>query len=432
MKLELSYIDLKDRIRNGLNRIAEDFVEIGYNLKQIRDRKLYIEDGYDNINDFAREEYGLSQSNTSRFIAINEYYSIEGNSPKLLPEFEGYGSSKLSEMLSLSPEEMKLVSIRTTVAEIRTIKYAKREAQQGEYSDNYATSHNAETLENTQSEVTFEDQENEIFPGSIKVIIDFFRDKARRNSLKELGKLLRDGTEKGSISEAIVETINPSGHLMFRKGVHILMFEDEIIKYSRFGTGGVKEFTYMDFLHDIALAFDMAAEDPWVVFYGEPEPESKQETKQETKPESKLQKAAGVNKKKEVEAKKEKDSKTTDSITEESTEDEQLPGQAIIDDYPETHPNEAENQEEIELVEADVIMTENQLQAGDMEETIVWHNIEEKPEGNQYVLLAIMHNGLPNVIMGHYNSGSFREDTYNGKGCTYKYWAYKPKSPLLF
>lgn len=383
MNIELTYMDLKDRIRSGLNRIAEDFVEIGYNLKQIRDRKLYIEDGYDNINDFAREEYGLSQSNTSRFIAINEYYSIDGNSPKLLPNFEGYGSSKLSEMLSLSPEEMKLVSIRTTVAEIRTIKDAKREAQQGEYSDNYATSHNPETLENTQSEASLENEEKEIIPGGKKLIIEFFRDKARRHTLIKLEKILREGTDKGSITEAIAEVINPSGHLMFKKVANILIFETEIIKFSRFGAGGVKEITYMDFLHDIALVFDMTAEDPWVMFYGELEP--KQESKPKPKQESKPVMAAVLK-------------KNDETVHDYSNQEAEYHKETIVDDLElvensENDITQPEETEEVEVVEADIVDTVKSSMAADDSECK--YCMEKFPQNlvteNHY--LAITHDG---------------------------------------
>lgn len=329
---ELSYSDLKVRIRSGLNRVAEGFVEIGYHLKQVRDRELYLEDGYGSINDFALKEYGLTQSNTSRFISINENYSVGGNSSQLLPEFEGYGSSKLSEMLTLSPDEMKLISIRSTVAEIRTIKEAKKEAQYHEYSDNYATSHKPESLENTQSDTTFEETKNPAIPEGNIIVIEFFRDKSRREVLKGLASLLREGTNKGSISEAVAEIINPSGHLMFRKGMHILVFGEENIKYSRFA-GSTAEYTYIDFMHDTSLAFDMAAEDPWVTFYGEPEPEElvkeqKPEATKKVEPEKEVK--ASVSEKKEV--------KTSEKPEVTQSEEEQISGQAVIEDYPEMVP----------------------------------------------------------------------------------------------
>ena len=95
-----SYETIKQIIKGKLNSVAESFVSIGYRLKQIRDGKMYQEDGYEDIWEFAEKEYNLSQSSTSRFISINDRYSIDGNSMYLLPNYSGYGWSKLSEMLS--------------------------------------------------------------------------------------------------------------------------------------------------------------------------------------------------------------------------------------------------------------------------------------------------------------------------------------------
>lgn len=274
----LSYQEMKDRIRRELNQVTESFVEIGYRLKQIKDGELYKADGYSNIHEFAQKEYNLSQSSTSRFMAINSCFSINGNSPKLLPDYEGYGFSKLSEMLTLSEEEMKLISIRTTRVEIREIKQVKKEAEGLENDENYAPAHNQQSLENTQSNTDFETR----IPDAKSILIEFFRERSRREILKQLAALLRDGTSKGSIKEVAAVIINPSGHLMFKKSLVVMMFEEDHIKYNRI-MQPVQQFTYIDFLSDTALVFDMAAEDPWVEFYGEPEPEVIPEVKTEVK-----------------------------------------------------------------------------------------------------------------------------------------------------
>ena len=67
-----------------------------------------------------------------------------------------------------------------------------------------------------------------------------------------------------------------------------------------------------------------------------------------------------------------------------------------------------------------------------MDENIVqWHPMMELPETPGYILLAIRHNNLNDVVMGHYNSlRGFRCNTYQqGVNTQFCYWAYMPKHP---
>lgn len=350
-----NYQEIKEALRNDLNQLAQSFVVIGYRLKKIRDEELYKIDGYKTITEFAQAEYNLSQTATSRFIAINDRYSVDGSSPKLLPEYEGYGYSKLSEMLTLSEDELKLISIRTTRAEIREIKQAKKEAEE----ENYAPAHNFESLDSTQLEDDFSTSKNFIIPDADKLLIEFFRDKSRRHMLKELAAVLAGDINSDPISKAI-EIINPSGHLMFRKGLIILMFEEDHIKYSKFGSLNT-QFTYEDLFRDIYATFDMTQPDPWVCFYGEPEPEPEPEKKAEDnmksekvieskKPEVKPP-AKNQPKPINTQSKSEKDKHKEVDAT-----NEQLPGQMHITDYPEVIPdNENKEDLDVEVIEADIV-----------------------------------------------------------------------------
>lgn len=368
-----NYQELKTALRNDLNQLAQSFVVIGYRLKKIRDEVLYKIDGYKTITEFAQAEYNLSQTSTSRFIAINDRYSIGGNSPQLLPEYEGYGYSKLSEMLTMSDDELKLVSVRTTRAEIREIKQWARESG----AENYAPAHNDESPEITQSEPDFSASKTFIIPDADKLLIDFFRDKFRKNMLKELAAVIPSGLTDENIQK-VIEIINPSGHLMFRKGMIILIFEEDHIKYSKFG-GFNTQFTYIDLVNDICAVFDMSQPDPWISFYGEPEPEPEKEPERkepEKKPESKVP-SSNKTEHKPPEAKKlvkvpentitaqarqEKEPEIESKDTEPANED--IPGQMHITDYPEVIPEPAENEhEDVEIIEADVVENSGECKA---------------------------------------------------------------------
>lgn len=117
----MEYKDLKAGISSHLNAAAEDFFMVGYFLRQISENALFTEDGYKNIWDFAKVEYGLSTSSASRFMAINARFSIDGGE-HMAEKYIGMGVSKLQEMLSLPDEELEKVTKETTVREIRALK----------------------------------------------------------------------------------------------------------------------------------------------------------------------------------------------------------------------------------------------------------------------------------------------------------------------
>jgi len=362
MDSELSYQARKEILKDKLNVVAESFVVIGYQLKKIRDGELYKIDGYDNINDFAKDQYNLSQPTTSRFIAINNKYSLDGSSPRLLEQYEGYGFSKLSEMLTLSDDEMKLVVAKTTVAEIKEIKKVKREVE----NEIYATSHKSESLDNPQ----FEGNSNSVIkrnnPDLNIIVKEFFRDVKNRNMLVELKELYQESSRSGEeLAREAAVIVNPSEHYMFHKGAMMVFFEAEIIKHHEFA-GPTIEYTYLDLLTSINSVFNMGCNDPWVDYYGEPPVVAKETPKEEPKqapkklPEQKVTKKAEKTTVKPQSEDEDEDEETEDDgdngdIEEEDIEekinDEIIPGQMKVNDYPEILPDQDEIQKEINLVE---------------------------------------------------------------------------------
>ena len=117
----MEYQELKIGIKDHLNNAAEDFFMVGYFLRQISEKALFIKDGYKSIWEFAKGEYGLSTSSASRFMAINARFSIDGGE-HMAEKYIGMGVSKLQEMLGLPDEELEKVTQETTVREIRAMK----------------------------------------------------------------------------------------------------------------------------------------------------------------------------------------------------------------------------------------------------------------------------------------------------------------------
>lgn len=124
------WMQWKEDIRRKLAETSENFVYIGYRLKQIRDSGMF--DGAADIFEFAQKEYGLGKSTVSRFIAINEKYSEGGNSLELKAEYKAFSSSKLAEMLTLPDTEIELITEKTTIREIRDLKSFNQQSPEPE------------------------------------------------------------------------------------------------------------------------------------------------------------------------------------------------------------------------------------------------------------------------------------------------------------
>ena len=113
-----------------LNDSKMNFVMIGYHLRKIDDDKLYRETGHENIWDFAKDQFGLSKSSASRFMAINERFSVGGYSDRLAEEYKEFSVSQMSEMLPLTDEQISSIDSNATIREIRKMKPKKKEQPQ--------------------------------------------------------------------------------------------------------------------------------------------------------------------------------------------------------------------------------------------------------------------------------------------------------------
>lgn len=117
-----NYEDLKKGLRDELNKTALSFVKIGYLLKLARDENYLEGSMYTDVNEFARAEFCLDKTQVSRFIRINDRFSIGGYSEHLKGEYEEYGSAKLSLMLTLPDEINEELSPEYSKADIQAIK----------------------------------------------------------------------------------------------------------------------------------------------------------------------------------------------------------------------------------------------------------------------------------------------------------------------
>ena len=159
LQAKKSYKDFKTELDNELKKSVESFVRIGYLLKVARDTDILHESGYPNMQEFAKAEYNLSKDQVSRFIAINDKYSVDGYSDCLQEKYEGYGVAKLAEMLTLPEAVEDIIEPEMTRAEIQEIKREVREEQK-----------------KTDIEVMLEPKENEEMNRLQKFIYQYFKE----------------------------------------------------------------------------------------------------------------------------------------------------------------------------------------------------------------------------------------------------------------
>ena len=126
------WLGIKKELEEELRGAAAGFVRIGYLLRKIDESQGYKQDGCDSLTEWAEQEYGLSASSVSRFMAINKKYSVDGYSKQLRIEYAKYGQAKLQEMLTLPEEDLQMVSPEMKRADIREIKAFERQAPQEE------------------------------------------------------------------------------------------------------------------------------------------------------------------------------------------------------------------------------------------------------------------------------------------------------------
>ena len=191
------WMSIKKELEEELRGAAAGFVRIGYLLRKIDESQGYKQDGCDSLTEWAEQEYGLSASSVSRFMAINKKYSVDGYSKQLRIEYAKYGQAKLQEMLTLPEEDLQMVSPEMKRADIREIKAFERQAPKEEPAE----------------------QESD----APQWILEFIK----QNGLERLAHTR--AFEDRNIAQ-LIEEVNPTGTKTFRhKRTMVSMFADKIM-----------------------------------------------------------------------------------------------------------------------------------------------------------------------------------------------------------
>lgn len=223
------WMEMKQKLKQELLGVKQSFVRIGYALRKIDDAKLYGQDGYKSVAEFAKAEYGLEGSTVSRFMSINREYSIDGYSERLKPEYADFNRSQLEEMLKLPEADREMVTPDTARKEIRDIKkFNQAEPQKGIADD----------------------------------VTDLIRHFGEDNA-DTLKKLYQCGIADNLYDNInrLVEIVNPGGSRSYRKGLFFLMFHEDCLKYKKYGQTP-QRMEYREFFERIMDVFGDESENP--------------------------------------------------------------------------------------------------------------------------------------------------------------------------
>lgn len=229
------WVQMKQKLRQELIGVKQSFVRIGYALRQIDDQKLYERDGYKSIAEFARAEYGLGKSITSRFMSINKEYSIDGYSERLRPEYAELGRSQLEEMLKLPDSDRQMIQPETSREDIRELKrFNKTEPAAGE----------ADDLRQVIEKFYYDN------PGILNTVFSGEFDEARISKFSEI--------------------VNPAGNRSYKKGLYFMMMYENRVTFKKSGSAP-ENMTWWEFYQMTVNIFgEMAAgSETWKNYFGE-------------------------------------------------------------------------------------------------------------------------------------------------------------------
>ena len=229
--------DVEREIDRSQRKACESFVEIGYILRKADDAQLYKERGYTSISAFAREAYGWDESQTSRFMAINREYSEGGYSATLKAGYEGYGQTKLSEMLKLPDSIREELSPEMKRDDFRDIRKEYEAAEE---------ERRVEEFESSFAPAQMKTEEN-FLKNCIRGL--FSKDDYARRIPKLWKYMMQYEEEKQTDEQSVLMALCPGGFGHARVGSILCFFREKELALA---SGGRKErYQYADLVREL-------------------------------------------------------------------------------------------------------------------------------------------------------------------------------------
>ena len=228
------WLEAKEKLRRAVLKAANGFIELGYELRQIEEQRLYEAGGYSSIAEFAEKEteFGLSPSLVSRLISVNKAFADPENPRQIKTDYNRYGMAKLTEMLNLPESDREMIRPETRRDDIRELKRFNKESEK--------------------AAVGLADEEHGMDDMHI-LVRDFFEKNA-----EILNAIYSSGAYTSGDITKMAEIVNPSGNKTFRKGITIMMMYEDSIKIKKMG-GNPKTLRWSEFFSIMQEIFEQAA-----------------------------------------------------------------------------------------------------------------------------------------------------------------------------
>lgn len=323
-----NYREYKEAVDTELQKTAESFVKIGYLLKVARDTDILRESGYENVNEFAKAEYGIDKTQVSRFININDRFAKEGYSDELKTEYQGFGYAKLSMMLTLPDVITEELSAAYSKEEVKAV---KEEVDAERAVSELEVWMEEEKEEQKELSTVLEKAVHQLGHDNPELYVKLWKLLAAAGVEGRTGRLVRE----------LEETLAPQGEAIYTvriPGTGRLMLSakgnDEVIRLINIRTEEKEEHNVWDIL-DILRHLNgeegikESGEESFKAVYGKAYPEAEKEKVAPVQlPEQKRKSSPR------------KESRVTKAKTEQKQvqEEEQIPGQMEVENYPEILP----------------------------------------------------------------------------------------------
>lgn len=414
-----SYVEMKDAIGKCMLDICNRHITLGYLFKKANESGLYRQAGYVNLYEFTKSEFNIERTQTLRFMQLNDEYSVGGDSVEILEEYREYGSSKLIEMLGL-PEEIRMEIPPDAPREIiRDAKKIITETEKEKESENHPCA-GAQMQIKTEFEGGSDTCENlvkEFFKTRKEDFTHYLKQAIKEQENNDFDSMLR--------KDALLCILAPSKFKLLKLASASVIINAEKIKIMPY-KGLSEEFTHKNFLDAFRRIFDTNRTDVenYEGIYGEPWEESRGEIKETSEtlnapglpaeqsqvhanPESK--KGVGTDAADLEEAEENEEAKPADGKEgglkkaafekqpeEESGQEKQeegLPGQMEVEDYPEILPEGYEKRKEAKTCEEPAVAAVVEDDEIELEDTHEWEITAENKEGIMEVLKQYIDEG---------------------------------------
>ena len=126
---ELTNKDLKDytrKIKKCGDNIRSNFMKISHNLEEIEKTECYLDDGFEDVRDYAIKVLGIHKTTCYNLIKIaKEFLNEDGTRTVLTTEGNDYSVSQLQALLSIGVEKSKELHDREIIKPSMSVRQIK-------------------------------------------------------------------------------------------------------------------------------------------------------------------------------------------------------------------------------------------------------------------------------------------------------------------